>query len=117
MKRFFKLLFSFFTSRRALLALIAVQQKQILLSENKVNYVTLPIPDKKQINSRLNDLFHDKIFSFYLMAMENDLFSLFRDGKGEDIYRGGMRAIDRIKQDMARAAADAHKEAKRNGQV
>jgi hypothetical protein len=117
MKKLIKFLFGWFTSRRSLLALIATQQKQIALSEGAVNYVTLTVPDKTQINSRLADLYHDKIVAFYLMAIENEIMKLFRDGKSEDIYRGGLRVIDRIKQDMTTAAVEVHKKAKRDGQV
>jgi hypothetical protein len=96
MRRFFARFFSFFSSRRAMLALIATQQREIALRECAVNYVTVAVPTKEQINSRL---------------------ALFRDGKGEDIYRGGLRVVSQIKSDINRAAVDARKKAKANGQV
>ncbi len=100
-----------------MLALIATQQREIALRECAVNYVTVAVPTKEQINSRLADMYYDKTFAFYLMAMENEMLALFRDGKGEDIYRGGLRVVSQIKSDINRAAVDARKKAKANGQV
>ena len=117
MKKLFRFLFGWFTSRRALLALIAAQQREIALREGAVNYVTISVPTKEQINSRLSDLYHDIVFKFYLMALENEVLAMFREGKGEDIYRGGLRIVGQIKNDLNKAAVDVHKKAKANGQV
>ena len=117
MKKIMKFLFGWFTSRRSLLSLIATQQREIALREGAVNYVTIGIPTKEQINSRLSDIYHDKTFAFYLMAIENEVLAMFRDGKGEDIYRGGLRVVAQIKNDMNKASVELHKKAKANAQV
>jgi len=101
-------------SHSKLVALVKVQQQEIDALKSSVKYVTLATPDVDTLNAKMTELFYDKTFSFILLALENEIFQLFRDGKGEDIYRGGLIAIDRLKKDMELAAQAAKEKAKKN---
>ena len=83
-------------------------------------FVTVPIPfgdTEESYKRRLSELAKDQYLNFYFMALENETLALFRDGKGEEIYRGGLRMIDRIVKDLRLAARDYEKlvQAKNNG--
>ena len=76
------------------------------LKSNPICYTTLSIPTVEglgSLNDMLSSLGKNEKFWFYLMTLENEQLAMFRDGKGADIYRGGLRTIQKIKKDVTDA--------------
>lgn len=74
-------------------------------------YTTLPIPANESLERLLSDLHASQIFSFYLLALENEIVEMFRTGKGDEAYRGGLNAIRRIREDIKNAYVSVRKHA------
>lgn len=74
------------------------------------HYTTLQVPSNEALDSFktfLGNLYGNQSFAFYLLTLENEMVNLFRDGKGgEDIYRGGLRVIDKIRGDLRAASME-----------
>jgi hypothetical protein len=62
----------------------------------------------------MSDLGKKEMFSFYLMTLENEIMMLFRNSKDSEVYRGGLRVIDRIKTDMHAAS---YSESRKNAKI
>ena len=107
MIKFFKLLFIRKKKVDILTRYVKGLREELELYKNGyASYVTIPVPSGETMvsfNEYLGTLGKNQFFLFYLTTLENELLGLFRDGKGEDIYRGGLRAVDRIRKDIALA--------------
>jgi hypothetical protein len=72
--------------------------------EKYANYITISFPKSKEdltaFNSYLSGLGKSEQFKFYLHTIENEILYNFVNGKGEDIYRGGLRVIQKIRIDI-----------------
>ena len=63
-------------------------------------FTTLKIPEGEKLQNYLASLSKNEYFMFYLFALENELLQSFVNGKESDIYKGGLKAIKRIKTDV-----------------
>lgn len=66
-------------------------------------FTTLPVPEGEKLQAFLSDLGKSNYFMFYLHAIENELISSFTSGKESEIYKGGLKVIERIKKDIFQA--------------
>jgi hypothetical protein len=102
------------TQLDTLKALVDGQAAQLKKYHDYSQYITVPVVSGKAVTTFLSDLAKQQVFLFYLMTVENDVMFKFRDGKDSDVYRGALRAIDKIREDL-RAASAA--EGKKNAEV
>ena len=76
------------------------------------HYTTLKVPNAENLNSYLAKLGRDEYMPFYLLTLENDIFSKFVSGTGDEVYRGGLRVVQKIRADIRAAMADEEVKAK-----
>jgi len=66
-------------------------------------YTTLKIPDGEKLQLFLADIGKSDYMMFYLHCIENELIGGFINGKESDIYKGGLKVVNRIKTDIIQA--------------
>ena len=74
-------------------------------------YSQLEIPQADSLKRALSDIHSSPTIAFYLMALENEILEMFRTGKGEEIYRGGLNTLRRIRDDSFNAYREVQKDA------
>lgn len=93
-----KKLFAYFFKKtnKDLVDYVKVLEKQ--LREAEAKYTTLKVPSGENLQTYLSELYKNEYFLFYLHTIENELIVAFTNGKESDLYRGGLKAISRVRE-------------------
>lgn len=98
----FKKIFNYLFRKQNIVLLEYVSSLEKQLNEFPA-FTTLKIPSNDKLQGFLAELGKNEYYLFYLLAIENELVESFINGKESDIYKGGLKAISRIKLDCLQA--------------